>query len=331
MKKFWKNTKLKLQLLRIWFFKNIIMFLEIVGITLLILMLTGVIPEDAPILGTIFADLIDSIHKIIEANDINQGVMSFFSAALSIISAVSMFAWKAKSLSINDIKSNKLKLAMVQAGLYFNADGKLVKKVEKATQRDIDGDGKIDDEDVEGVNGPITQAVSAVKEFAIIVSTDFTKEDGVLTDTMEKTNLTKAAEGQKELFNSVEESTVEAVSQAGLNAVGNRINETLDSTESDEVVEKKVSWLRKLGSWFKALPTKWKEYKAKRAEKKAAKIAKQRQEIEAKLAQSKKVEVITNDTTNTKVVETKKEIPATSSVKTAKKSDIKSILDSYHF
>jgi len=59
--------------------------------------------------------------------------MSLFAATISILISVSMFTVKARSIAQNDIKSDKLKIALIKAKLYFNADGKLVKRVEKLT------------------------------------------------------------------------------------------------------------------------------------------------------------------------------------------------------
>lgn len=274
MKKFWKNTRLKLQLLRIWFIKNLAMFLEIAGIILVILMLTGVIPEDAPVLGAIFGDLLEAIHKILETNDVNQGWVSFISAALSIISAVGMFTLKARSISINDIKSDKLKLTLVQAGLYFNSDGRLVRKVEKATQTDINGDGKIDNEEIESpkLGGPISKTIEAIREFGIIVGTDFAENDSVETDNykqaLDKANLTKAAEGQKELKDNLLSDGVLAISEIGSNIASSEMTNAPLNSENEKEALLKVSFWKKIALWFKGLPEKWEKSKAERAAKK---------------------------------------------------------------
>lgn len=295
MKKFWKNTKLKLQLLRIWFVKNIVMFLEIAGITLLILMLTGVLPEDTPVLGFIFGDLIASIHKILEKNDVNSGWMAFFSASISIVSAVGMFALKARSISIKDIKSDKLKLALIQAGLYFNSDGKLVKRVEKATQIDIDGDGKIaEEEDIKIFNGPISRTFNAIREFAIIVGTDFAENDDVKSDNydavLEKADLKKAAEGQKELSDNLKSDAVVAVGTVGENYVSAEIQKTLDEGDvEDPDTVLKVSALKKISAWFKLLPERYEARKAQKAKEKEEK------EEAKKLKKDKTTEVIVNN------------------------------------
>ena len=50
--------------------------------------------------------------------------------------------------NVIDIKSKKIKVLLVKAGLYFDKNGKLTKRVEAITNVDIDGDGKADTQEI---------------------------------------------------------------------------------------------------------------------------------------------------------------------------------------
>ena len=55
--------------------------------------------------------------------------------------------YEIERVALSDIKNDNLKLALVNANMYFNEQGRLVKKIEKAANTDINGDGKIDTTD----------------------------------------------------------------------------------------------------------------------------------------------------------------------------------------
>jgi hypothetical protein len=83
--------------------------------------------------------------------DFNMGnmllsVVTLVSSAIVVVGTVSSHA---KRITLKDIKNPALKRSLVRAGLYFNKDGKLVKRLEEAAKIDIDGDNKIGDVDIE--------------------------------------------------------------------------------------------------------------------------------------------------------------------------------------
>jgi len=67
-----EDTKLRLTLLRIWFVKNFTLWLQIFIIVCVVLMLTGNITADTPVLGwiiyPIFKPLIDDITEIVSSH-----------------------------------------------------------------------------------------------------------------------------------------------------------------------------------------------------------------------------------------------------------------------
>jgi len=130
-KQFFSNLGLKLTLFRIWFVKNIMLFIMAFLLISLILMFTGCIHEDTFILGKLiyplFSPLIDSINKFTAGA---QTLMDVLAVILSVLTTIGLFSIKVKNIAITDIKNKKLKLALIRAGLYFNEEGKLVKKEE---------------------------------------------------------------------------------------------------------------------------------------------------------------------------------------------------------
>ena len=148
MKKFWKNFKLRAALFRIWFLKNIIIFIEITFIVLLGLTLGGILPEGFPIFGPLAQSIRECFEPVtVDGQEVvkSPAWLKVITTLITVLSSTSLIITKTKSIALNDIKSEKLKIALVRAGLYFNEKGKLVKKVEKVANRDFDGDGKIGD------------------------------------------------------------------------------------------------------------------------------------------------------------------------------------------
>lgn len=264
LKRFWKSVKLRLSLLRIWFMKNILLFLRIACVVCLVCIFTGVITADTPILGSIiypiFAPLADEINAIIMEKEID-GLMTFFSVAISVLFTISMFALKAKNIAQSDIKSTKLKYALVQANLYFNEDGKLVKKIEKATGEDIDRDGKIDEKEIVDAptkKGFIRGMISAFQEFNTIMKADLSniddKEDEDYTEIVETVGLSDAEEATEEIKDLVRVGTENAISDKGVEIADEKIEDTLnDNTLSEEEKVNKISLITKAKDLFRKL------------------------------------------------------------------------------
>ena len=172
----WQQFKLRLKLLQIWFIKNIFVFVWILFIVGLGLACGGYITKDTPILGIIFGSVSEDVAAAISQNGGNVTVYSVIESIITIGFAFAICAAKLKRLGIKDIKSRKVKVLLIQAGLYFNEAGKLTKRVETITNTDIDGDGNIGDIPAEDTSENIFQSIKrAGEEFVTIVKLDLSE------------------------------------------------------------------------------------------------------------------------------------------------------------
>jgi hypothetical protein len=89
---------------------------------------------------------------------------------LSIVLSTGLIASKSKSIALKDIKNTNLKYNLVQAGLYFNSKGKLVKKTEVASGLDLDGDGKIGDVELSDEEKEVKPTISSAIEELVTIS-----------------------------------------------------------------------------------------------------------------------------------------------------------------
>lgn len=170
----WETFKLRMALLKIWTVKNTTVFLELFMYILVILVLTGQIGENTPIFVWFGLDQLSSSMKDILTQEFNIGnvllsVVTLVSSAIVVAGTVSTHA---KRIALKDIKNPALKRSLIRAGLYFNKDGKLVKRLEEAAKIDIDGDNKIGDVDIEEL--PKENLLQGLKrsgeEFATIIT-----------------------------------------------------------------------------------------------------------------------------------------------------------------
>ncbi len=177
---------IRMQLLWIWFLKNITVFLRLAVFVLIILILFGVVKfGDDGIIDTIFYDVFRNWDEA-KVNGFKT-VENVIAAILSLGISVLMVMRKTRSITVKDIKSRKLKIAMLKANLYFNENGKLCRKLEEATKMDINGDGKVGDTDLNEIPEEITAVgvVRAAGELATILTTPIdvnAGEDKVLED-----------------------------------------------------------------------------------------------------------------------------------------------------
>lgn len=145
-KQSWETFKLRMSLLRIWLVKNSMLFLKITLMAIFVLMLTGNVHEGTPLLGSTIYPIFKSV-----LDEINAGITSGFGAAtldilgavVSLIFTLLLFRSKLRSIAIDDIKSKKMKVALLKAGLYFDENGQLVQRLENATSSDLNQDGKV--------------------------------------------------------------------------------------------------------------------------------------------------------------------------------------------
>jgi hypothetical protein len=138
--------KLRMALLRIWFMKNLVVFFELGFFVIVVLIITGQVNETTPILGQIFGELSISIREALSRNtSTGEFWTDLISTIVTILVSTGLLSSNLKRVAISDIKSKSLKKALLQAGMYFNRDGKLVKRIEEASKIDLNGDNKIGD------------------------------------------------------------------------------------------------------------------------------------------------------------------------------------------
>ena len=230
----WELIKLRLMLLRIWFVKNLVTFIKIGLIVILVLMLTGQVTSETPILGSIiyplFQPLIDSINEVITTKNANS-FMSFASVALSILITVTIFTIKMQSIAQNDIKNKELKMAMVKAGLYFNENGKMVKKVEQAIGVDIDGDGKSDEKETTST-GLFTSIKNAIGEFITVMKTDL-PEESTAKEAIDDAAKTIDAEDTNEALKEIDKIVITSALDRASEIIDRKVDSAIEQVKED--------------------------------------------------------------------------------------------------
>jgi hypothetical protein len=148
MNKF-ESFKLRMALLRVWGLKNLGVFLNLFFVIGIILVFTGQINENTPVVGPLFDDVSIAFREALTQgfSSENSGdiFVNFLTAVLTFLVTMGMLSTNLKRVALADIKSKALKRALVQAGMYFNQDGKLVRRLEEAAKIDLNGDNKIGD------------------------------------------------------------------------------------------------------------------------------------------------------------------------------------------
>lgn len=168
-KKFFEVFKIRMQLLRLWFLKNLSVIIKTALVVILILVMVNVID------GKDFLPLFGMKQSDVESIDWNtfDGIKNVIASLLSAGFSVYVFLRKTKSLAIEDIKSKELKIALIKARLYFNENGKLCKRLEESAQIDLDGDDKIGDTPITQVEDEnlVTGIPRAIGELTTILTT----------------------------------------------------------------------------------------------------------------------------------------------------------------
>lgn len=117
------NAYLRFSLLKIWFIKNIKVFLLSALIIFAILIVTNVIDiavlESVPGMGPIVTEFKTGMSNI------NQGGWITFIASIS--ATITLVTKKAKGINLSDIASNEIKYLLIKAGLKFDINGHLCK------------------------------------------------------------------------------------------------------------------------------------------------------------------------------------------------------------
>ena len=123
LKKITESILVRLQLLKLWFLKNISVFIKLIIVIGVILVLCGIADNTIPIIG----EISDEVKKIVTTNSW-QIIVKCLGTVASIAISVYTFTKKTKRLVIEDIKSKKLKIALIKANLYFDENGRLRKR-----------------------------------------------------------------------------------------------------------------------------------------------------------------------------------------------------------
>lgn len=117
------NAYLRFSLLKIWFIKNVTVFLLSALLIFGILILTNVIDiailESIPGMGPIVTEFKTGM------NNINQG--SWITIIASISATLTLVTKKARGINLGDIASNEIKYLLIKAGLKFDVNGHLCK------------------------------------------------------------------------------------------------------------------------------------------------------------------------------------------------------------
>ena len=143
-----ERAQLKAALLWIWFIKNIKVFIWAIFIILVALTCMGVIKPDTPLLGTIFGSISEAFQGLIKDLAGGYTVWTVIESIISLGFIVGLAATNFDRIALRDIKSKKIKVLLIKAGLYFDKNGKLTKRAEAIANIDIDGDGKADEQKI---------------------------------------------------------------------------------------------------------------------------------------------------------------------------------------
>lgn len=329
-----KNFKLRMSLFRIWFIKNIVLFLEILGITLFILVFTGVLPETTPIFGPL-------IMEIRAAEGDASTWVQVLSVLATCLTSVAIFLTKVKSIALSDIKSDKLKLSLVNANMYFNEKGKLVKRETPKKQQLATATAAVaisnentaadaDETEISSVSvatNLFTGIRNAVSEFFAIATVKLDDDEEKAKSQADKiikdNNMEEAAKTVEEL----DRKSAEAFNAKVDKIVDETVDEATTDVANDDTIntaEKKdrINAIKKIGEWVKSLLHRLKKTDEEKAEIKAKKLAKKEAKKLAKAerkAKKEKTKVEAEESPKTVVAEKK----AVSSANTAEKAIIK--------
>ena len=196
-----ERAQLKAALLWIWFIKNIKVFIWAIFIILVALTCMGVIKPDTPLLGTIFGSISEAFQGLIKDLDGDYTVWTVIESIISLGFIVGLAATNFDRIALRDIKSKKIKVLLIKAGLYFDKNGKLTKRAEAIANIDIDGDGKADEQKIvtDKDETLFEQVKHSGEELKTIINIDLSEidEDG----NSNISNLEKVQETEEEVSN----------------------------------------------------------------------------------------------------------------------------------
>lgn len=201
-----ERAQLRAALLWIWFIKNIKVFVWALFIVLVALTCMGVIDGNTPFLGTVFGSISEAFTGLIKDLDGDYTIWKVVEAIISLGFIVGLAATNLDRIALKDIKSKRIKILLVKAGLYFDKNGKLTKRVEIITNTDIDGDGKVDTEPevVDEDETLVEQFKRSGEELKTIINIDLSEidKDGNIVSSNTETTTEEVkveAENEKEV------------------------------------------------------------------------------------------------------------------------------------
>jgi len=228
--------KLRMTLLKIWAIKNTVVFFELSLFIGIILVLTGQLPESTPIVG----ELSLAIREVFTNQYSTDFFLNMLSTVLSLLVTIGMLSTNTKRIALTDIKSKKLKKALVKAGLYFNQEGRLVKRLEEAMNMDLTGNGKIGDREVSVEDLPkegfLPKLKKAGEEFGTIMTVKIeTKEDA--EQAAEKAELTET----KQALTAVQQAALQDIEDIVNKEINRKVEKTIKQPGLASKVTKKLS------------------------------------------------------------------------------------------
>lgn len=166
---------IRLKLLWIWLLKNSSVLIKTALLIIFALICINIIDGESflSMFGVSKSEL-ESVNWQ-SVKSVENAIASLISAGISVLVVMK----KTKSLAIDDIKSRELKIALIKARLYFNENGKLCKRLEEATQMDLNGDDKIGEKNISETESEnlLTGIPRAVNELTTILTAKIDIED----------------------------------------------------------------------------------------------------------------------------------------------------------
>lgn len=190
LRSIYESTKLNLTLFKIWLMKNIVMIIQLSAIVLAILTFAGVMNITSI---NILSKTLNDLYR-----DVNiETLMSALGSIATLFVSIGFISSKAKSIALDDLKSDKVKIALLKANLYFDKEGRLRKRVEDEVEI---GDPKINSSNIiHNISEAKNDAKVMLNEEydgseSTIEEVDITKKVEMLLDEDNKIEITKPEE-----------------------------------------------------------------------------------------------------------------------------------------
>ncbi len=289
MNKF-ESFKLRSSLLRVWGLKNLGVFLNLFFVIGIILVFTGQINETTPVVGWIFGDVSIAFREALTQGFSNPDSGDVFvngvTAGLTFLVTIGMLSTNVKRIALTDIKSKALKRTLVQAGMYFNQDGKLVRRLEEAAKIDLNGDNKIGDTGISIDDLPREGFFPGLKRAGEELSTIMTmKIEGEhhAEEIKQKASLVETEKAIAPVRNAAIDGAAGTVSDKAIELLGQKVGNRnsifkLASDKIKSTVSGLASWVKNLFKKREKTP----EQLARIEAKKQAKLAKKQQKADKK-------------------------------------------------